>query len=97
MEQVLQALYNGDISPLDQYRPRTEEYNELRRKYWRQNDQFMQALSQLDEGLAQEFDQLLDKQFEVVPLEMSEMFIDGFRLGARLMLEVFDDKNLQEG
>ena len=70
----------------------TEEYNELRWKYWRQNEKFMQALKQLDEGLAQEFDQLLDQQFEVVPLEISEMFIDGFRLGARLMMEILEDR-----
>lgn len=31
----------------------------------------------------------MDEQLDTLPLEMSEMFIDGFRLGARMMIEIY--------
>lgn len=39
----------------------------------------------------------MDEQLDVIPTEFSEMFIDGFRLGARIMIEVFQgDLNIKE-
>ncbi len=35
------------------------------------------------------FDALLEDKSAMLLLEMEESFIDGFRIGARLMLEVF--------
>jgi len=31
----------------------------------------------------------MDEQLDVIPYEFSEMFIDGFRLGARIMIDIF--------
>lgn len=38
----------------------------------------------------------MDEQLDMLPLELSEMFIDGFRLGARMIIEVFEDKYQKE-
>lgn len=37
----------------------------------------------------QEFTQIMDEQLSAIPLEISEMFIEGFRLGARMMIEIY--------
>ncbi len=31
----------------------------------------------------------MDNQIDVIPYEFSEMFINGFRLGARIMIDIF--------
>ena len=31
----------------------------------------------------------MDDQLDVIPYEFSEMFTDGFRLGARIMIDIF--------
>lgn len=35
--------------------------------------------------------EIMDEQLDAIPIEMAETFIAGFRLGARLMVEVFED------
>ena len=36
------------------------------------------------------------EELYTIPYEISNMFIDGFRLGARMMIEVFEDKQTGE-
>lgn len=31
----------------------------------------------------------MDEQFDLISYDFSEMFIDGFRLGARMMIDIF--------
>lgn len=34
----------------------------------------------------------MDEQLDTFPYDTSSMFIDGFRLGARMMIEIFEEK-----
>ena len=43
----------------------------------------------MEPPLAKRFIEIMDEQLDTVPIEMSEMFIDGFRLGARMMIEIY--------
>ena len=45
--------------------------------------------ARLPEEMREPFDALLDDKSAMLLSEMEESFIDGFRIGARLMLEVF--------
>ena len=93
MDKILQALYGGEIYPAEQFRPMLEQYIALRKKQYQNYEDFIKRLgSPLDE----EFIRIMDGQLDAVPLELSEMFIDGFRLGARMMIEVFEDKYQKE-
>ncbi len=49
----------------------------------------MDALKKLDGRLVKQFIEIMDEQFDEVPLEYAALFIDGFQLGARMMIEVF--------
>ena len=34
----------------------------------------------------------MDEQLDLCPLELTESFLDGFRLGARLAIELFEEQ-----
>lgn len=86
---VLLQLYCGEISPCEQYQPKAQEYRRRVQEYCRQEGEFVEKLRALEPELASEFLAILDSQTDEVPLKLSEMFIDGFCLGARLMAEVY--------
>ena len=53
---------------------------------------YRELRAKLSEDLAEELDLLMDKQLEIYPQELEESFAVGFKTGARLMCEVFDDE-----
>lgn len=88
MEALLQRLYHGQLAPAEQYRPRQEEHRQLLEQFYRRYEGFTKELEGIDPSLGKRFTQIMDEQFEAIPLEESEIFIDGFRLGAGMMIEV---------
>ena len=52
-------------------------------------EDFVKQLKVLEPPLDKHFVEIMDEQLDTLPLEMSEMFIDGFRLGARMMIEIY--------
>ena len=89
MRTILKQLYDGDIFPAEQFYPKEEEYKALRKKHFTHYDDFRKKVEALSPELSQEFVQIMDEQLDTVPLEFSEMFIDGFRLGARMVIEIY--------
>ena len=62
------------------------------RKGYRQHYQdFIKKIENIEPQLKEQFIKILDEQLDFFPLDTSEMFIDGFRLGARMMLEIFQN------
>jgi len=93
MDKILQALYDGEIYPAAQYRPRSEQYIAKQKERNRNYEDFMKKIGS---PLDVEFIQIMDERLDTIPIELSEMFLDGFRLGARMMIEVFEDKYRKE-
>lgn len=89
MQTILEQLYNGEIYPAEQYFPKSEEYQKIHKEHYEHYESFIESLSKLNPPLDKEFIKIMDEQLAVVPYEFSEMFIDGFRLGARILAEVF--------
>ncbi|MEW4411423.1 DUF6809 family protein [Clostridium sp. AN503] len=92
MQEILKQLYNGEISPAEQYLPFMEEYKKLWKEQYQHYEDFVQELNKLSTPLGDRFIKIMNEQLETIPLELSEMFIDGFRLGVKMMIEVFEDK-----
>lgn len=88
MESILSALYNGEIMPAEQCAARNRQYRELQREHCRHYEDFIETLNRRDPALAQKFIQIMDEQMEQLPDEGERSFAEGFRLGARIMLEV---------
>ena len=86
---ILLELYEGNIFPAEQYSPRSEEYSKIHQRNYHHYDNFIVTLSKLEPPLDIQFIKIMDDQLDVIPYEFSEMFTDGFRLGARIMIDIF--------
>ena len=89
MKSILSELYEGKIFPAEQYSPRSEEYRKIHQRNYHHYDSFIETLRKLEPPLDKQFIKIMDEQLDVIPFEFSEMFIDGFKLGAKMMAEVF--------
>ena len=89
MKSILSELYEGKIFPAEQYSPRSEEYQKIHQEHYQHYDDFIETLSKVNPPLDKKFIEIMDEQLDVIPYEFSEMFIDGFRLGARIMIDIF--------
>ena len=89
-EKTLLDLYYGRIAPAEQYQPLIEEYSVLRKKQYRHYNEFIEKLSS---PLNKEFEIIMDEQLDTLPYDFSQTFIDGFRLGAKMMMEILWDYN----
>lgn len=86
METVLEDLYNGKIIPFEQ--ARSERFEEARRQLHEKEAAFC---GKLESGLVEELHELLAEYTRLLSLDMEEDFVNGFKLGARIMLQVADN------
>lgn len=89
MRSLLEQLYDGEVFPAEQFYPKTEEYKKLHQEQLKRYTDFISQLKGLDPPLDSAFIRILDDEMDTTLIEMSEMFIDGFCLGARMMIEVY--------
>lgn len=89
MKSILLRLYEGEIYPAEQFNLKTEEYRSMCQKHYQHYDDFIEQLKSLDPPLHEKFIHIMDEQLDEVPFELSGTFLEGFRLGARMMIEVY--------
>lgn len=90
MNKTLRALYEGEIFPAEQYLPKVEEYKMLHEKQYKHYADFVEKLGS---PLDKEFKQIMNEQLDTLPLEFYQMFVDGFRPGAKMMIEIYEDES----
>ena len=86
MKSSIGELYYGNLYPFLTYKPALEETARLFKAAGGRYDRFR---ARLPEEMREPFDALLEDKSAMLLSEMEESFIDGFRIGARLMMEVF--------
>lgn len=86
MKNILHQLYDGEIVPYEQFKPYLEEYRKNCTKISKTESVFTEKLTQQQET---EFYNLMEEFIDLVPLELAQVFSDGFKLGAQIMCEVF--------
>lgn len=91
MKSILLRLYDGEIFPAEQFNLKTEEYRSMSQTHYQHYEDFIEQLKSLEPPLHEKFIHIMDEQIEEVPLKLSETFLEGFRLGARIMIEVYQD------
>lgn len=96
LKSILLELFQGEIAPLDRYKVILKEYKEQWENTMKSENSFVKKL---DEPLREEFEKLMDDHFDLIPLEMSDVFAEGFRISARMMVESLwgKDSNEPEG
>lgn len=86
MDNLIRQIYGGfDRFPADLIGIDAPQYNKARDKGYTLYGAFK---AKLPLELVEELDKLMESQLELVAAGMGEGFTDGFRMGARLMIEI---------
>ena len=84
MERILEELYMGNLCPAETQEVENPEYEE-------QNEQLLEAadafIEKLDPELQETYEELNTLQLEVTQMEKTQCFVDGFRMGMKIVLE----------
>jgi len=87
---ILEELYYGNITPCDKCYSRDSEYAKCMKIISDHDEKLTAFLHENSNREAQDlFSQLMSTQDEVLCMGEQERFIEGFRLGARFMLDTF--------
>lgn len=87
---ILEELWHGEIRPAEIIKPLTPQYKELLDAADESEKKLLSLLS--DEGKAL-YRKLTESRRELSCTDECEIFTTGFRLGAKLMLEIMNNKN----
>lgn len=90
---ILEELWYGNVTPGEWYADKDSRIWNLDRLI-QQNKEKLEPL--LSERAKEVLEKLWENQSELNDLNESEVFICGFRLGARIMLEVLDGSDRWE-
>lgn len=86
MDNLIKQIYGGfDRFPADLMGIDAPEYIQARDKGYTLYGAFK---TKLPLELVEEFDRLMESQLEIVATGMEEGFTEGFKMGARLMIEI---------
>ncbi|WP_334071366.1 MULTISPECIES: DUF6809 family protein [Paenibacillus] len=86
MKSILEELYRGNLNPEERMIPTDPEYRQLNRKL---SDLMVEAKQRFSEGDFKTLEEILDLNGESSSMVVSEAFVQGFRMGALVMVEVF--------
>ena len=89
MKSILSQLYDGELAPAEHYHSQIAACKKLHEKYYAQYNDLIQRLKELDPPLDKTFARIIDGQFDIIPMEMAEIFSDGFCLGAKMMIKIY--------
>ena len=88
MKSILTQLYYGELSPASRHTSVLEEYQKKFGEYIRCQDNFTEELNQINPALGKRFTKIMEEACNNVRIEYSAAFVEGFQMGARMMLEI---------
>ena len=86
---IIEDLYYGRISPYEMSISATPEYQKLKALADRNEDLLRESLSEKQKEL---LDKLIESVTDISSISERDMFINGFRLGMKLMIDVMKDE-----
>ena len=86
---IIEDLYYGRISPYELSISATPEYQKLKAQADRNEDSLRESLSDEQKEL---LDKLIETVTDISSISERDMFINGFRLGVKLMIDVMQDE-----
>ena len=90
MKSILEELYHGNVSPLERLRPTNPEYYPTNHKIEEVKQYLKGKISQDDQNRFEELEELYCRSTSI---ELTDMFIIGFRLAALIMTEVYSGQD----
>ncbi|MBQ8869457.1 MAG: hypothetical protein IJ027_07085 [Oscillospiraceae bacterium] len=89
---ILENLYNGNINVVERSIKKGSEYDRLDKLSLELENKFIKGKSKQEKEL---FEQILELIYGQEEILLTETFVEGFRLGAQIMLEVFSEPKRQ--
>ena len=89
---VLENLYNGNINLADKSIKRGSEYDRLAQVSSELEDKLRESISKQEKQI---YEELFEIRFQQEDIMLTETFVEGFRLGAQIMLEIFSEPKRQ--
>ena len=86
---IIEDLYYGRISPYEMNISATTEYQKLKALADRNEDLLRESFSDKQKEL---LEKLIETVTDISSISKRDMFIKGFRLGVKLMMDVMTDK-----
>ena len=86
---IIEDLYYGRISPYEMSISATPEYQKLKSLADRNEDLLRESLSDEQKEM---LEKLIETVTDISSISERDMFIAGFRLGMKLMMDVMKDK-----
>ena len=86
---IIEDLYFGRISPYERNISATPEYQKLKTLADRNENLLRESLSDEQKEL---LDKLIESVTDISSISERDMFINGFRLGIKLMIDVMQDE-----
>lgn len=83
---ILEKFYYGNVNPQEKSFKRETEYAKFVRIVFENEEKLTAYLTGEEQHL---FSQLMNAQSEILDVEARERFIEGWRLGAKFMLDTF--------
>ena len=85
---VLRELWRGEISPTDR---RVRQGSEYQKRAAEARKQIAEFAAMLSPEAKERMEEINDQKHSMAMLAEEDVFIYGFRLGARMMLEVMEE------
>lgn len=87
MRSIIKQIYNGDLCLSERTTACVSEFRTARDIAVQAHDVFEDKLCQ---SMKQEFDEYLSKESDVTSYHIEQAFVDGFKVGTQLMLEILE-------
>ena len=89
MEDILNLLYRGELHPEEDYCPMTPELIEARKEFMEYRNAMF---AEFDEQTREKVQDLLDKRTFVSAYEMEDAYVQGMRMGAKMLSALLKDQ-----
>lgn len=89
---ILKKLYSGKINIVEKAIKKESEYDKLSNLASDVEDKLVETISKQEKQL---YENILELRFKQEDILLEEVFIEGFRIGAQIMLEVFSEPKSQ--
>ena len=89
MRSTLLQLYHEGLFLPSSHNDQIAQHRNKRRMCYQKHDDFIAKIRAVDPKLEPEFEKIMEEFLECELLELPETFVEGFRMGAKLMLDIF--------
>ncbi len=91
MKSILLQMYQEYKDRDDRAQMATKELMQLQNMEVCAEEKLYNKLKAIDPRLMRELEEVLNNAYRINTFEMPEVFVDGFKLGAKLMIEIYQN------